>query len=155
MPHPYLSARSLACLAWTSLRSRRSALVPTNTMSGLSQYALAWSWPKPRGSHLNPCDANSHAWGNLKRCLEIPLVKVWKAAVQQERKALIWFNLSIELEQSRQLRWHILIQFLTLRKLCWLVRSNISRKPMASLKKAVVRLRNLKVSSNLYKAPYV
>uniref|UniRef100_A0A0E9QJR8 Uncharacterized protein n=1 Tax=Anguilla anguilla TaxID=7936 RepID=A0A0E9QJR8_ANGAN len=28
-------------------------------------------------------------------------------------------------------------------KLCWLVRSNISRKPMASLKKAVVRLRNL------------
>lgn len=38
---------------------------------------------------------------------------------------------------------HVLIQFLTLRKLCWLVRSNISRKPMASLKKAVVRLRNL------------
>ncbi|PWA16007.1 hypothetical protein CCH79_00017749, partial [Gambusia affinis] len=31
----------------------------------------------------------------------------------------------------------------TLRKLCWLVRSNISRKPMASLKNAVVRLRNL------------
>lgn len=36
-----------------------------------------------------------------------------------------------------------LIQFRTLRKLCWLVRSNISRNPMASLKNAVVRLRNL------------
>ena len=38
---------------------------------------------------------------------------------------------------------NVLIQFLTLRKLCWLVRSNISRNPMASLKNAVVRLRNL------------
>ena len=38
---------------------------------------------------------------------------------------------------------HLLIQFLTFKKLCWLVRSNISKKPMASLKKAVVRLRNL------------
>lgn len=38
---------------------------------------------------------------------------------------------------------HWLIQLRTLRKLCWLVRSNISRKPIASLKKAVVRLLNL------------
>lgn len=36
-----------------------------------------------------------------------------------------------------------LIQFRTLRKLCSLVRSNKSRKPMASLKNAVVKLRNL------------
>lgn len=41
--HPYLSARSRACLAFTSLMLRRSALVPTRTTSGLSQYALAWS----------------------------------------------------------------------------------------------------------------
>lgn len=70
MPHPYLSARSLACLAWTSLTSRRSALVPTNTMSGLSQYALACSWPeKTRASHSNPCDA----WNTVPK---LPLFKV-------------------------------------------------------------------------------
>lgn len=34
-------------------------------------------------------------------------------------------------------------QFLTFKKLCWLVRSNINKNPMASLKNAVVRLRNL------------
>lgn len=39
----------------------------------------------------------------------------------------------------------ILIQFLTLRKLCSFVRSNRRRKPIASLKKAVVKLRNLKL----------
>lgn len=38
----------------------------------------------------------------------------------------------------------VLIQFLTLRKLCSFVRSNSRRKPMASLKNAVVKLRNLK-----------
>lgn len=37
----------------------------------------------------------------------------------------------------------LLIQFLTLRKLCSLVRSNRRRKPIASRKKAVVKLRNL------------
>lgn len=38
---------------------------------------------------------------------------------------------------------NILIQFLTLRKLCSFVRSNRRRKPIASLKNAVVRLLNL------------
>lgn len=38
---------------------------------------------------------------------------------------------------------NVLIQFLTLRKLCSFVRSNSNRKPIASLKKAVVRLLNL------------
>jgi hypothetical protein len=38
---------------------------------------------------------------------------------------------------------HVLIQFRTLRKLCSFVRSNRSRKPIASLKNAVVKLRNL------------
>lgn len=44
---------------------------------------------------------------------------------------------------------NILIQFLTLKKLCWFVRSNINRKPMASRKKAVVRLRNLEARTVL------
>lgn len=43
--HPYRSTSSRACLAWTFLMSFRSALVPTSTTSGLSQYALACSWP--------------------------------------------------------------------------------------------------------------
>lgn len=38
---------------------------------------------------------------------------------------------------------NILIQFLTLRKLCSFVRSNRRRKPIASLKNAVVKLLNL------------
>lgn len=37
-----------------------------------------------------------------------------------------------------------LIQFLTLRKLCSFVRSKSNTKPMASLKNAVVKLRNLR-----------
>lgn len=49
----------------------------------------------------------------------------------------------------KKTRGNALIQFLTLRKLCWLVRSNISRKPIASLKNAVVRLRNLKPKRTL------
>ena len=49
--------------------------------------------------------------------------------------------------QNHQLQWqqmNILIQFRTLRKLCSFVRSNRSRNPIASLKNAVVKLRNLK-----------
>lgn len=146
MPHPYLSARSLACLAWTSLTSRRSALVPTNTMSGLSQYALACSWPeKTRASHSNPCDA----WNTVPK---LPLFKV-KICISplcgNKRNKNHRSQKTTDRKQSRLLRWHVLIQFLTLRKLCWLVKSNISRKPMASLKKAVVRLRNLKTDGQL------
>lgn len=43
--HPYLSARSFACLSFTSLWSDKSALLPIKTISGFSQYALACSWP--------------------------------------------------------------------------------------------------------------
>lgn len=45
----------------------------------------------------------------------------------------------------------ILIQFLTLRKLCSFVRSKSRRNPMASLKKAVVKLRNLDKESRIIK----
>lgn len=41
---------------------------------------------------------------------------------------------------------NILIQFLTLRKLCSFVRSNRRRKPIASLKNAVVKLLNLETA---------
>lgn len=46
-------------------------------------------------------------------------------------------------ERGRQRERDILIQFRTLRKLCSLLRSKSRRNPMASLKKAVVKLRNL------------
>lgn len=61
----------------------------------------------------------------------------------RRRKTLVFINNPVNYWRKRQ---HVLIQFLTLRKLCWLVKSNISRKPMASLKNAVVRLRNLKIT---------
>ena len=65
-PHPYLSARSRACPPWTSRNSRWSALVPTSTISGLSQYALACSWPAPtQTSHLDPFIANNNLAGGV------------------------------------------------------------------------------------------
>lgn len=146
-PHPYLSASSLACLAWTSLRSRRSALVPTSTMSGLSQYALAWSWPEKRNDpQKTRVMQGRHAWANLKRRSENSLGRGRGgrfASLPPPPPSSPWKD-----SEQRLLTEHLLIQFLTLRKLCWLVRSNISRKPMASLKKAVVRLRNLEAGGD-------
>lgn len=90
-------------------------------------------WPaadlKHRGSHVKP----QQTWAetqNQSRLLSVQQHKI---------KHIDW-------KQNRGFRGNILIQFLTLRKLCWLVKSNINRNPMASRKKAVVRLRNLKKS---------
>lgn len=53
-------------------------------------------------------------------------------------------NRAAQLSLGNSLHSDLLIQFLTLRKLCSFVRSNRRRKPIASRKNAVVKLRNLK-----------
>lgn len=113
LSHPYLEASSRASSSLTNRWSSRSHLFPHSTMSGFSQYACICSWPANKNTHL---------------CLAATVYDLTINHSQKPETALVW---------------NILIQFLTLRKLCSFVRSNSRRKPIASLKKAVVRLLNL------------
>lgn len=103
-----------------------------------------WCPPEPHlGYHSRRwpvADLNQHKRSNFNR-----QHKTWNSETIEFITDVTGKN-SAYFKMSR----HILIQFLTLSKLCWLVRSNINRKPIASLKKAVVRLRNLQWSRTLY-----
>lgn len=99
-------------------------------------------WPGADLRRKNKATFKRHAWRNVDMHEQ-----TWNAALKSPSVGAEEADLhpSHQPASSRGcLTLHVLIQFLTLRKLCWLVRSNISRKPMASLKNAVVRLRNLK-----------